>query len=133
MIENTILQCTSQKYPWSSVYCLLIRVDMPYLSKYVEWRWTKQNILKLWFFCHSSSQLCHKFLLYLIWLIHKKYFRVGKFGMCANIFQQRFKKITHLPVNILNILKVASIIRLRELLRKIIRMPNLVLSFKDLY
>ena len=62
----------------------------------------------------------------------KKYFRVGKFGMCAKVFLQRFQKITHLPVNILNFLKVASIIRLRELLRKIIRMLNFVLSFKDL-
>ena len=63
----------------------------------------------------------------------KNIISVGKFGMCANIFLQRFQKITHLPVNILNILKVASIIRLRELLRKIIRMPNFVLSFEDLY
>ena len=29
----------------------------------------------------------------------KNIFRVGKFGMCANIFLQRFQKITHLPVN----------------------------------
>ena len=29
----------------------------------------------------------------------KNIFRVDKFGMCANIFLQRFQKITHLPVN----------------------------------